>query len=643
MITMINQDNWGKYNVLFRKAWTDLLNNKSLKPLDVEAAQNGKEAFADLAHYFAYIKDLITIKPLYVMLPIDEAPFEINANTRTITVPNDFSKCSGVQLDNYAEIITFTIDRYFDYKDLAAPGTQIAVQWINESANPKVEGVSFIQLVDLETYGAENKIRFGWPITGEMTAAAGNLRFAVRFFTSQTDEDGKITFNYLFNTTPASIPIRPTLSVDFNGEDVVKKTNDFELFSNYITNSMHPSYGIPSSVTFVEGLPVVAEIDVEKDDLTLVAQAITEDLNPLTYEWYREKNGEITKLENIATIDGDSITSSYKVNAFTFAEYNPKVWPTERPVMTFWIEDVTNEPYGYSVYRGEWPAEKPENIVLYTRKTSLYFEKNGGDVTGNYFVRGINRNQINEVFTDSGKCLIAAPIPVEIEKDLPESMFLSDNKELSITLNGDKGNPSRIYTLIKDGEVKTTNTPTKNDSVTFTLADKEFGVYQIKVLSKLNRGEEEKTSTLCSVFDDPIAPVASFDIYKYDFDDAEVGDIVASTEVSEGIKQYDGNAATTYLLKIDLDENIFTDYNKGSISYVWEQFLQDGTNDYIVIEGSENPNSGNIATSPAGLQENPHQLVVRTLDESYEYTYRCTITNKIANKETTKEFIFVLK
>ena len=63
----------------------------------------------------------------YVMMPIDEEPFKIDLNTRTIEVPQSFSKCASVQSDQLAETIIFIVDRYFDYMDLA--NTEIFVQW----------------------------------------------------------------------------------------------------------------------------------------------------------------------------------------------------------------------------------------------------------------------------------------------------------------------------------------------------------------------------------------------------------------------------------------------------------------------------------------------------------------------------------
>jgi hypothetical protein len=51
--------------------------------------------FTGLDDYFAHIGDLIALDPIFAMLPLDEEPFKINANTRDITIPSSF-KCVGV-------------------------------------------------------------------------------------------------------------------------------------------------------------------------------------------------------------------------------------------------------------------------------------------------------------------------------------------------------------------------------------------------------------------------------------------------------------------------------------------------------------------------------------------------------------------
>ena len=674
MITMLNHDshNWDKYNVLFKKAWSDLKEKNKLDDEDLRLANEGKIAFADLAHYFAYIRELINIDPIYVMLPIDETPFEINANARTIKVPADFAKCSGVQSDNYAEIVTFTIDRYFDYKDLAAPGIQIAVQWINQTS--RTEGVSMIQLIDLETYGNENKIRFGWPLTAEMTEAAGNLRFAVRFFSSETDADGKIAFNYILNTMEASIPIKSTLSVDFNSDNIIKKATDLELFRSYITNSQNPSYGIPTQVVFTEDLENKAFIDLDTDTLTLTVSAQTKDLNPIVYEWYRKQNDVITKIETQEKL--------YTVKSVEFIEYAPLEWPSDHPDLDFWVSSDDVEGFAYKPFEEPWPEERPsgENALkLYVRRSTLTFDAGADksiDITGIYYAKAINDNGKNIAYTNSNECKLLAPETVTIIKDLVGHQFFNDDKILSVEIEADSAQPQKTYKLFKlnDETKKWGENPALvtenvyNNSVNFDLKDLKFGTYRIDIDSTLNRKTEENSSSICYVSDDPIAPIGENKVFNYDFNSDDNGltengvtgeqmtkdNNTSYTESDNGVMFDATDAGATYKLQADIaqpgeDENV-TIYNTGTLTYKWECAVQDGPG-FIPVERPADTRAGNIATHI--IDED--SLVIRILNPIGDelrpvYTYKCTVTNTIDTieddgvaKSAESVFIFTIR
>ena len=65
---------------------------------------------------------------IFTKLPLDEAHFEINPNTRAITIPAEFKKNGiAVQGDDLAEVVYFMIDRYFDAMDLN--NTDIYIEW----------------------------------------------------------------------------------------------------------------------------------------------------------------------------------------------------------------------------------------------------------------------------------------------------------------------------------------------------------------------------------------------------------------------------------------------------------------------------------------------------------------------------------
>jgi hypothetical protein len=138
MVTYIDTKNRAKYQVLFETAENVLKNAENLPAgIDRESIE-----IATLNQYFAYLQDLITvssnenIKSYFLRLPLDEELFEINANTRAISIPRNFSSNGvGVQGDETAEIVYFSIDRFFDHTDLADDSINIVIQWETRDKN----------------------------------------------------------------------------------------------------------------------------------------------------------------------------------------------------------------------------------------------------------------------------------------------------------------------------------------------------------------------------------------------------------------------------------------------------------------------------------------------------------------------------
>ena len=164
-----------------------------------------------LNEYFSYIKNLASINPIYTVLPLDEGTFDIDLNTREISVPEHFAKNGvSVQGDEIAEVIYFKVNRFFDAQDLANDDIKIYIQWKcakQDENGALIEGVSVPWVVDLET--EPNYILFGWPISSKITAGAGEIQFAVRFFKFK---DRKIV--YSLSTLTQKVKIQPSL--DFN-------------------------------------------------------------------------------------------------------------------------------------------------------------------------------------------------------------------------------------------------------------------------------------------------------------------------------------------------------------------------------------------------------------------------------------------
>jgi hypothetical protein len=197
MIVQMKDSNSEKYTNLFRDAY------QFLESLDKGYVATGKERFSSLAEYYGHIADLFDEQKYeYVMVPLDEEPFVIDLNTRTITVPKSFSKCAGVQTDMLAETIVFVADRYFDYMDLS--NTEIYVQWTTHSG---VKGATRVEMRDLVS--EKGKIKFAWPLNDEITATPGPVKFAVRFFRITNDASKELV--YSLNTLEAEIMIKAAL------------------------------------------------------------------------------------------------------------------------------------------------------------------------------------------------------------------------------------------------------------------------------------------------------------------------------------------------------------------------------------------------------------------------------------------------
>lgn len=574
MITVYNSGNYAQ-QIFLKEAYATLAAQGNI--LNQDELDAGR--FLSLDGYFAHMAELVSLQPSYVLIPSDEEPFEINANTREIKVPaSSFGKCAGVVGDNMCEIITFTIDRYFDYTDLA--NAHICVQWKLPGVDGE-EGISHIGLKDLIT--ASGKIRFGWPLTKELTKVAGNISFSVRFYKEKivSDADGKeqTQFVYLFNTKPASIPIVAGLNV--SGENVTVEQGVTDLFKDFVENSNNPSYPMPKPVSYVNNLPEQTKIDESTDTMVLRAQATTVGDGHITYQWYlKEGESDRTNLEAI------SIPITGKEDQFD-VDHNVYV-----SAGTDWSKISTNKQYYVS--DGEIPAnmeivayklvngkptftkadgsalaentelferftqltivavpEEPENPEVYSKITGLYHVGaqnvvgtnkitvtnkvmvNGEEVELVYEVDGVNKTP--ELL--SNECYLPTPAKIEIEinNNLAKNIFIADDtKEASLKVipNRDKGNPQRTYTWYKYEDnieedvngiwvpnesaiAETVSTQVNLNAATYNATTP--GWYYVNVASLLNRATVSKDSALTRVVNLPKKPeLASMEYAPWD-------------------------------------------------------------------------------------------------------------------------------
>lgn len=166
---------------------------------EIAAASNGAIVINNLESFFGSIQEIAALDEKFLRLPLDEPLFEINANTRRINVPSDFSSNGlSVQGDHLAETVFFSIDRYFDYMDLS--NCQIRINW--KIGGVSGQSVNFIKSTDIEP----GYIIFGWPVAKDLTGKSGSLSFAVEFYQEKNGETV-----YSLNTLISTINIKEGL------------------------------------------------------------------------------------------------------------------------------------------------------------------------------------------------------------------------------------------------------------------------------------------------------------------------------------------------------------------------------------------------------------------------------------------------
>ena len=122
--------------------------------------------------YLDFLTKIENGTPTYELrIPSDEPIYEVDLNTRVINAP----KFLSVETDHDAELIYFSIDRYFENIDLLTCAGLVLFK------NAKNEEYAYlIPAYDVVT--EPGKIIFGWNIQGAVTKYSGNVQFAFKFF-----------------------------------------------------------------------------------------------------------------------------------------------------------------------------------------------------------------------------------------------------------------------------------------------------------------------------------------------------------------------------------------------------------------------------------------------------------------------------
>lgn len=569
MITSQNESNKQKYQRLFAKATAALGNEIEITSLD--------QYFGKIEELKAHDSETFS----FLLVPADEEPLDINANSREINLPMVIKKFgAGVQGDQLAETLVFKIDRYFDFMDLLS--TTIYIQW---ELPDGTEGASKVILKDIET--EPGKIIFGWTLTDKVTPSAGKIKFSVRFF--KKNAEGKV--EYSFNTLAQTIVLNPALQI--NIQDELNVDDASKLFETAITNSAFTEQGTDPAQepSFnLEGLNLKAEEFLINGELLFKAKATTADTGAITYEWKYAKGDTTITLPNVDLFE-----------------------PIEGIVEEATVRDIhyvkdTTVPTGYSKYQGGYPTA--EGVQLYNRYASLKIQEGDTSITGRYWV--IAKNTLNKntsLPVPSNSCVIPAPATLEFVTDLKagEIIGLEETKELKVVMDYDHPeNTTVTYEWKKKDSDNAELTVGANSNTLELKADEDgnqpIGWYTVTVTSELNNDTKQIVSTECKVTNPPVAPVIT----------SPVEDVTENRAVGEIV---DLSIVTT-----QPDDLLFSE----GYTYTWYRENPD------VVEESENRLTKILKDDDdikGGLDTNT--LQVKVLKEAETRIYVCVVENHL--------------
>lgn len=305
MITKINNT-----KELYR-AQFDAINNAFQEAGQSTRINSLEDYFSNIRQIAQLTKKGSDVKGKFLIMPLDEPFFEIDANARVINIPANFKKNGiGVQNDHWAEILYFKVDRYYDYQDLAALNIFINWQFIpagNKSAEPEIiESKAFAPDPDFDP----NHLVFGWVVDRHMTPSKGTLKFSVTF--TDSVHPG-VAQGYQLSTLVASVNVNEGLTPSPDAQIITTNDNDF--FSR-ITNSAIHSDGIDGVLGAVswKKLPLdTNENLILNDGSELAVYSVGEDSNtPVIEKRYfpvEVREDDIYAEQDILHLAAEAVTS----------------------------------------------------------------------------------------------------------------------------------------------------------------------------------------------------------------------------------------------------------------------------------------------------------------------------------------------
>ena len=142
--------------------------------------------------------------------------YEIDLNTRRIFGPESLS----CQHDHNAELILFSVDRYYGTLDLADTCCIVQFKTVDKYGDTFL-GIYPIRFYDTLTAYYEGKILIPWTISHAVTQTATTIEYNVRFYSveevkvqNNLEEVTQYRLDFNLSTLPATAQVLSTLDID---------------------------------------------------------------------------------------------------------------------------------------------------------------------------------------------------------------------------------------------------------------------------------------------------------------------------------------------------------------------------------------------------------------------------------------------
>lgn len=543
MITYVNKANADKYSFLYSRASEDLRTHDSngnkvqygdsnaVKGFDpvtltaesytpgryfIEDAEKGyvlctensfdasksyfiSDDITSLDEYFSYIVQLNEINRRYTILPLDEDVFEIDANSRTITVPKSFaSNGIAVQGDEIAEIVYFKINRFYDAIDLDTK--DIYIQWRSAATDAEgkpIDGVSVPWVKDVES--EPGYIIFGWPLSSKITQKAGTIQFAVRFYEFDPDND---ILTYSLSTLTQTAVIKPALDFDLPAIILDKQLIDDAtgMISDRFENS-EVTNGAVKAETPIWVKDLIEHKDLELDaqgfrtvPYTYDVQAIAPDAGQISYIWKKYNIDDNSRMDIHHEITMAKTKDTVRRDGVLYYQ------PTDASLSSFVL------------YSGTLDKESDDYPLL-----GVYEKFSTGtiDGVGKYYVIATNRVRQSTATAVTKTLIVPRPVKPVIateEDNLPKRAIL-EGETFDVTLEpaptvSDAGKmtyqwyrkaPGETAFVAIDGATDKALTIDGTEEENPTTGGVGDGYYKVAITNNLNKEADTLESGICRV------------------------------------------------------------------------------------------------------------------------------------------------